>query len=310
MPPNGASLGGPASETRCARGAHFNSLVPPWCYNKIRKDGCVALCQDICPDCACIGGIVVIATAPLGCLIGLIGGLLMGLVKWLPGSFHRSKELCEGYCAVIQKGVEHYDVEDGRTQPTQNRGTIASQAQACGDKCGAEFYCCMLPAFLVFQLLYPVLTLIVIVIVCPVNGACKGCNAGCGLLPDFCDRLKAAFRDIDAHTSEAAYGGGGHNWMAPAPPPSAQPVGRAAQFQEMPAPQQQFRPAVPPRAPPAIPVAYATQPVAYAQPPPPPPRRRATGSGAWRLSARRHRVTEGPPRRTLRIVARASGRRG
>ena len=37
-----------------------------WCYNKIRKDGCVALCQDICPDCACIGGIVVIATAPLG----------------------------------------------------------------------------------------------------------------------------------------------------------------------------------------------------------------------------------------------------
>ena len=87
-----------------------------WCYNKIRKDGCVALCQDICPDCACIGGIVVIATAPLGCLIGLIGGLLFGLVKWLPGSFHRSKELCEGYCAVIQKGVEHYDVEDGRTQ--------------------------------------------------------------------------------------------------------------------------------------------------------------------------------------------------
>ena len=241
-----------------------------WCYNKIRKDGCVALCQDICPDCACIGGIVVIATAPLGCLIGLIGGLLFGLVKWLPGSFHRSKELCEGYCAVIQKGVEHYDVEDGRAQPTQNRGTIASQAQACGDKCGAEFYCCMLPAFLVFQLLYPVLTLIVIIIVCPVNGACKGCNAGCGLLPDFCDRLKAAFRDIDAHTSEAAYGGGGHNWMAPAPPPSAQPVGRAAQFQEMPAPQQQFRPAVPPRAPPAIPVAYATQPVAYAQPQPPP----------------------------------------
>ena len=245
-----------------------------WCYNKIRKDGCIALCQDICPDCACIGGIVVIATAPLGCLIGLIGGLLMGLVKWLPGSFHRSKELCEGYCAVIQKGVEHYDVEDGRTQPTQNRGTIASQAQACGDKCGAEFYCCMLPAFLVFQLLYPVLTLVVIIIVCPVNGACKGCNAGCGLLPDFCDRLKAAFRDIDAHTSEAAYGGGGHNWMAPTPPPSAQPVGRAAQFQEMPAPQQQFRPAVPPRAPPAIPVAYATQPVAYAQPPQPPPRYR------------------------------------
>ena len=28
-----------------------------------------------------------------------------------------------------------------------------------------------------------------------------------------------------------------HNWMAPAPPPSAQPVGRAAQFREMPAPQ-------------------------------------------------------------------------
>ena len=74
-----------------------------WCYNKIRKDGCVALCQDICPDCACIGGIVVIATAPLGCLIGLIGGLLFGLVKWLPGSFHRSKELCEGYCAVIRR---------------------------------------------------------------------------------------------------------------------------------------------------------------------------------------------------------------
>ena len=73
---------------------------------------------------------------------------------------------------------------------------------------------------------------------------------------------------------EAAYGGGGHNWMAPPPPPSAQPVGRAAQFQEMPAPQQQFRPAVPPRAPPAIPVAYATQPVAYAQPPQPPPRYR------------------------------------
>ncbi len=244
-----------------------------WCYNKIRKDGCVALCQDICPDCACIGGIVVIATAPLGCLIGLIGGLLMGLVKWLPGSFHRSKELCEGYCAVIQKGVEHYDVEDGRAQPTQNRGTIASQAQACGDKCGAEFYCCMLPAFLVFQLLYPVLTLVVIIIVCPVNGACKGCNAGCGLLPDFCDRLKAAFRDIDAHTSEAAYGSGGHNWLAPAPPPSAQPVGRAAQFQEMPVPQQQqFRPAVPPR--PAVPVAYASQPVAYAQPPKPPPRYR------------------------------------
>ena len=83
------------------------------------------------------------------------------------------------------------------------------------------------------------------------------------------------YMKIDAHTSEAAYGGGGHNWMAPAPPPSAQPVGRAAQFQEMPVPQQQqFRPAVPPRAPAAIPVAYATQPVAYAQPPQPPPRYR------------------------------------
>ena len=246
-----------------------------WCYNKIRKDGCVALCQDICPDCACIGGIVVIATAPLGCLIGLIGGLLFGLVKWLPGSFHRSKELCEGYCAVIQKGVEHYDVEDGRTQPTQNRGTIASQAQACGDKCGAEFYCCMLPAFLVFQLLYPVLTLIVIIIVCPVNGACKGCNAGCGLLPDFCDRLKAAFRDIDAHTSEAAYGGGGHNWMAPAPPPSARPGPRGP----VPGDAGAATPDDPwcARAPLAS-VAYATQPKATAQPPQPPPPRGFTPS--------------------------------
>ena len=67
---------------------------------------------------------------------------------------------------MIQKGVEHYDVEDGRTQPTQNRGTIASQAQACGDKCGAEFFivACCRPSCVSVTL--PVLALIVIIIVC------------------------------------------------------------------------------------------------------------------------------------------------
>ena len=242
-----------------------------WCYNKIRKDGCFACCGELCPSCACLGGIVVVLTAPLGCLLGFVGGLLLGLAKWLPGSVHRARELCGGYCAVIERGAQHYDVEDGRAAPQENRGTIARQAAACGEKCGAEVYCCCLPAFLVWQLLYPVLTLVVIVLITPVNGACSGCNAGCGRLADFGDRLRAAFRDIDAHTSQAAYGGGGHNWCAPLPPLPAPVV------------QQQWQQPAP-----VMPVAYASQPVAYAQPsyaqpPKPPPQYYPSATGPPRL---------------------------
>lgn len=269
-------------------------------YNTLRKEGC----KGICRECACVSWFAIFILGPIGLVVGLLYALVLGLVKWIPGSFKRVGDCCQCYCDVINKGSEQYDVEAGRARPPPparpGKRSFADRLEAetrgTGSKCAGELYCCCLPAFWALMLLYPVWILLELLIVGSIFGASAGMGAGCNGGAGFADRMRHALYEIDRHSSQAALGHG-TPWCfkgdtaayapgRPAVPPSIpmttpgvvlpppqQP--RAATYP----PQQQANPPQPPqaaKAQPPLPVAYAqpiaAQPVAYAQPVAQPPR--------------------------------------
>ena len=264
-----------------------------WCYNTLRRDGC----KGIFPNCACASVVAVVVLGPLGLLFGLLAAILLGLAKWLPGSFHRVSTCCACYCEVIQKGQEQYDIEDGvqrRPPPQQSRMSrwsptdyVERQTRATSSKCAGESYCCCLPVFWLLMLLYPVWILVELLICGGPQGACEGMNAGCAGTKGWRVAFRRALLVIDRTTSQSAYG---HptpwfpakdepGYAAPGQaPPLQTPAGFQSQaaFQaaapayppQPPVTRQPPVPAMPPR--PPMPTAYAqpvpAQPVAYAQP--------------------------------------------